>query len=79
MKNMGVKNPLIKSFSILCVELELYPYIEIKNGATAEQVAYLAEVVANSELTTVTWIARNIDFLSQLAEIRPDDRLGLDC
>ncbi len=76
-KYKGEKIPTYQEFIDLCVELELYPYIEIKNGATEEQVASLAEVVANSELTTVTWIARNIDFLSQLAEIRPNDRLGL--
>lgn len=76
-KYAGEKIPTYQEFIDLCVELELYPYIEIKNGASAEQVAYLAEVVDNSNLTTVTWIARDINFLSQLAELRPNDRLGL--
>lgn len=76
-KFAGEQIPTYEEFVDLCEELDLYPYIEIKNGATAEQVAYLAEVIDNSNLATVTWIARDINFLSQLAQIRPNDRLGL--
>lgn len=76
-KYAGEKIPTYEEFIDLCVELELYPYIEIKNGATKEQVAYLAQVISDLEIAEVTWIARDINFLKQLAEIRPNDRLGL--
>lgn len=75
-KYVGEKIPTYQEFVDLCVELELYPYIEIKNGATKEQVAHLAEVIDKTNLA-VTWIARDINFLAQLAIARPNDRLGL--
>ena len=75
-KYVGEKIPAYEEFVDLCVELQLHPYIEIKGGATYEQVAYLAEVIDNADIGA-TWIARNIDYLSQLSEKRPDDRLGL--
>lgn len=76
-KYAGEQIPTFQEFVDLCIELELYPYIEIKNGATAEQVAYLAGVIDNANIGNVTWIARDINFLAQLSELRPNDRLGL--
>lgn len=73
---VGERIPTFVEFIDLCVELELHPYIEIKNGATIEQVDHLAQIVTDANLS-VTWIARNIDYLSELHKLRPDDRLGL--
>ncbi|MCM1533952.1 MAG: hypothetical protein NC099_04795 [Corallococcus sp.] len=68
--------PTFSEFVGLCVELDLHPYIEIKNGATAEQVRYLVDVIENASIEA-TWIARKIEYLSQVSQFRPDDRLGL--
>lgn len=70
------KIPTFSEFIDLCVELELHPYVEIKNGATARQIVSLVKKVDSSGIA-VTWIARNIDYLAQLRELRPRDRLGL--
>ena len=76
-KYAGEKIPTYEEFIDLCLELELYPYIELKNGATEEQVAYLAKVIDDLKIEEVTWIARDINFLKQLSNLRPNDRLGL--
>lgn len=75
-KYVGEKIPTYEEFIDLCLELELYPYIEIKDGATEAQVSYLAEVIDGANID-VAWIARDISYLSQLAKLRPSDRLGL--
>lgn len=72
----GEQIPTFYEFIDLCVQLQLHPYIEIKNGATIEQVQSLASVINDANIS-VTWIARNIDYLIELHKCRPDDRLGL--
>lgn len=73
---VGERIPTFVEFVDLCVELQLHPYIEIKNGATIEQVGRLAQIVTDANLS-VTWIARNVDYLSELHKLRLGDRLGL--
>lgn len=68
--------PSFQEFVDLCVELELHPYVEIKNGATLSQVGQLAAIVDAADIP-VTWIARNIEYLSELHKLRASDRLGL--
>lgn len=72
----GEKIPTFYEFIDLCMELSLHPYIEIKNGATADQVTMLVQAVEVADID-VTWIARNIDYLSQIHKLRSRDRLGL--
>lgn len=78
----GEKVPRYTEFIDLCKSLNLYPYIEIKNGATKEQVESIVKVVQDNGMT-VTWIARNAEFLVQAYTLRcgteygDDDRYGL--
>ena len=72
----GEKIPTFQEFIDLCVEFELHPYVEIKNGATLSQVGQLTEIVSDANIA-VTWIARNIEYLSELHKRRSNDRLGL--
>lgn len=75
-KYKGERIPTFEMFVDLCVELSLHPYVEVKNGATDEQVESLVQVVDAANIP-VTWIARNVDYLVILHKLRPDDRLGL--
>lgn len=75
-KYAGEKIPTFQEFIDLCVELELHPYVEIKNGATVAQVRQLSEIVKSANIP-VTWIARNVEYLSELHKLRSSDRLGL--
>lgn len=68
--------PTFEQFIGLCIELSLHPYVEIKNGATAEQVETLIDAVNDANIP-VTWIARNVEYLSQIHKLRSSDRLGL--
>lgn len=72
----GEHIPTFSEFIDLCVELQLHPYVEVKNGATAEQIASLVQIV-DAANTAVTWIARDVDYLSQFHKLRSCDRLGL--
>ena len=72
----GEKIPTFEEFVDLCAELELYPYVEVKGGATFEQTQSLVEVVDNANVK-VTWISRDTDVLNWIADIRGDDRFGL--
>ena len=73
---VGEKIPTFTEFVDLCVELELYPYVEVKSGATLEQTHSLVDTVDSAGLA-VTWISRDKNILSYLAELRSEDRYGL--
>ena len=75
-KYAGEKIPTFEEFVALCVEIELYPYVEVKSGATFEQMETLVEAVANAGLA-VTWISFDKNVLSWLADARSGDRFGL--
>jgi len=68
-KYAGEKVPLFTEFIALCKELNLHPYIEIKNGATAEEICVLADAAEKSGIE-VTWIARSADYLVQIYNMR---------
>ena len=72
----GEKIPTFDEFVDLCVELQLHPYVEVKGGATFEQTKSLVAIVQKANIA-VTWISRDKDVLTWLAEMRPDDRFGL--
>ena len=72
----GEQIPTFAEFVDLCVELELHPYVEVKGGATFEQAQSLVETVDDANLA-VTWISRDKNVLTWLADMRSDDRFGL--
>lgn len=74
-KYIGEPVPLYSDFINLCKELNLYPYIEIKNGATTEQVDAMVKVVQDNDMT-VTWIARNADYLVRCYNLRDNTEFG---
>ena len=54
----GEKIPTFEEFIVLCKNLGLHPYIEIKSGATSEQAAGLMETVIRYGMKDkVTWIS----------------------
>ena len=67
--------PSFSEFLTLCAELSLYPYVEVKGGATESEVAILAQLVQEADLD-VTWISFEYEILSQLVEIFPNGRFG---
>lgn len=71
------KIPTLDEFLDLCVELELYPYLEVKNGASEAEVTLIAKAVSDHGFDAPTWIARDINILTQLAKIFPKGRFGL--
>lgn len=73
---VGEKIPTFEEFIELCVELELHPYVEIKDKPSAEQLENLVEIVEVNDIA-VTWIARDKHALSYIAELRGEDRFGL--
>ena len=72
----GEPIPTFEEFVSLCVELELHPYIEIKNGVTLQQTQRLVEIVDKTDLV-VTWIGRDRDVLTLVSQLRAEDRIGL--
>lgn len=58
-KYAGEKIPSFEEFLRLCVELKLYPYIELKGNISSSQIDRLAEMVYESGVLC-TWIARYI-------------------
>ena len=72
----GETIPTFQEFLDLCIELDLYPYIEIKNGASLQHARQLVEMVDKTDLS-VTWLARDRNILQLIAELRSGDRIGL--
>lgn len=73
---VGEKIPTFEEFINLCVELELHPYIEVKD-ITLQQVQTLVDIVNTTELS-VSWIGRDENLLTLVAQLRSgQDRVGL--
>lgn len=72
---VGEQIPTFDEFIDLCVDLELHPYVEVKSISTIEQLRQLTRIVDSADIS-VTWIAPNIDYLTELHNHRPNDRLG---
>ena len=72
----GERIPTFEEFIDLCVELELYPYIEIKRGTTTEQAQILVDIVEDADIN-VTWISFDKKILTFIAQMCSDDRIGL--
>lgn len=78
----GTKIPTFKEFIILCRNLGLHPYIELKsNGAyTKEQVHSLVDIVEACGMKgKVTWISFSATFLAYIRDYDKTARLGYVC
>lgn len=79
---IGTKIPTFKEFIVLCRNIGLYPYIELKNngGYTQETVNGLVEIVkATGMLKKVTWISFSSTFLGYVKNADSAARLGFLC
>ncbi|MCH5156978.1 MAG: hypothetical protein J1G02_03760 [Clostridiales bacterium] len=76
MQYVGEQIPTFEEFISLCAELELHPYVEIKNDVTLQQTQRLVEIVDKTDLS-VTWIGRDRDVLTLISQLRIGDRIGL--
>lgn len=73
----GERIPTFSEFLGLCRELRLHPYIEIKSGASAAQVAGLVATVAQfGMLDCVTWISFEKQLLECVSASDATARLG---
>lgn len=76
----GEKIPTFEEFIALCKSLALYPYIEIKIGATVGQINSLVQTVTDYEMTeSVTWISFSFGYLNGIREVDSGARLGYLC
>ena len=72
----GEKIPSFEEFLALCVELELYPYIELKEG-NRQQIRNLVDMVEDYGLSDkVTWISFDSTRLQYVKAKTPKARLG---
>jgi glycerophosphoryl diester phosphodiesterase len=76
----GEKIPTFQEFILLCRNLGLHPYIEIKASDryyTEDQVKQLVDIVKRSGMTRkVTWISFSSAYLSYIMNYDPAARLG---
>lgn len=78
-KYAGTKIPTFVEFIVLCKELGLHPYIEIKNDATytQEQINSLVEIVEEHGMAdNCTWISFNVTYLEYVKNADETARLG---
>ena len=71
----GERIPSFSEFLQLCQELSLYPYVEVKSGASAAEVNLLAELAQDVGID-LTWISFDYEILQQLTQIFPTGRFG---
>lgn len=73
----GTQIPTFEDFLLICRELSLKPYVEIKAGLTSENVSWLVELTdAYGVIDDVTWISFDAAALKTVAEVDPDARIG---
>ena len=76
----GTKIPSLAEFLALCKNIQLHPYIEIKNdgGYTDSQLQSIVQLVEKSGLKGfVTYISFTKEFLTKISGFDPSARLGL--
>ena len=73
----GERIPSLSEFVLLCKQLGLHPYIELKTG-TQEQIRSATEIVRRYGMKeNVTFISFRTDLLDVVKQEMPDVRLGL--
>ena len=75
----GVQIPTFKEFIVLCRNIGLKPYIELKSNGeyTIEQIRGLVDTVKRCGMDgAVTWISFNSDFLAIIKDHSPGARIG---
>ena len=75
----GEKLPTFDEFIVLCKEIELHPYIELKNGQylTIEQIKVLVDIVKKYNMeSNVSWISFDPGALAKVASLAPTARIG---
>ena len=74
---IGEKIPTFEEFIHLCKYLAIHPYIEIKGGATQQNVESLVTTVTRcGMLDKVTWISFDINTLTYVKQVDETARLG---
>ena len=76
----GTKIPTLEEFLILCKNLAMHPYIEIKNDGSYsnEQIQIITDLVEDcGMLGCVTYISFKFDYLTKIANLVPSARIGL--
>ncbi len=77
----GTKIPTLEEFIVLCKELNLHPYIEIKwtsYNITAQHAKLMVDIVKKHGMEdNVTWISFNWQWLSLIADQDNTARLGI--
>lgn len=75
----GTKIPTFEEFIVLCRNIGLHPYIELKNNGayTQEQISGLVEIVKKCGMEgKVTWISFALDYLTYVKNADSNARLG---
>ena len=78
-KYAGTQIPSFEEFIILCKEIGLHPYIEIKNDTTytQEQIKSLVDIVKKHGMEdNCSWISFNITYLEYVKNVDDTARLG---
>ena len=73
----GEQIPTFEEFIALCREISLHPYIEIKEGLTADKAQLLVSIVKKyGMLNKVSWISFGYDSLTAIKNVDANARLG---
>lgn len=73
----GERIPTLEEFLLLCRNLSLHPYIELKTGTTTDQAKKIADTVLRYGMKgNVTYLSFDEALLSAISERDPQARLG---
>jgi glycerophosphoryl diester phosphodiesterase len=75
----GTKIPTFEEFIVLCKNIGLYPYIELKSNGnyTREQIVEIVNIVKKCGMQgNVTYISFNIDYLEYVNSVDKQARIG---
>ena len=73
----GTKIAKFDDFILLCKNLGLHPYIELKSGGSSDTLALFNIVKSMGMMDKVTWISVTHNYLSQIRSYYTNARIGL--